>query len=135
MAELTAERSLREPYGATARAGFVVLGLMIAGHAVLETARDTLFLTHLPPSRLPVLYLVMAAATLLVARNPHWVQRSLRGRRELSVALAASALLTAALWPFVGGSGRWPLYALYLWTGLYASLVVVQLWLLLDEHF
>jgi len=70
MADAAVMGSVREGHGATARAGFVVLGAMIAGHSVLETARDTLFLTHLPPSQLPVLYLAMAALTLLLAGKP-----------------------------------------------------------------
>jgi hypothetical protein len=50
--------------------GFVVLGLMVAGHGALETARDTLLLSELPPSQLPFLYLAVAAAAVLLARNP-----------------------------------------------------------------
>jgi len=50
--------------------GFVVLGLMVAGHAVLETARDTLFLSELPASQLPFLYLAVAGLTVVATRLP-----------------------------------------------------------------
>jgi len=44
---------------------FLTLFGMMAGHSVLETARDSLFLSHIPPARLPWVYLGMALVLLL----------------------------------------------------------------------
>src|SRR4029453_15815065 len=52
--------------------GFATLLTIVAGHTVLETARDALFLADLPASRLPWAYLGIAvlafAATRLLER-------------------------------------------------------------------
>ena len=45
-----------------ATVGFLMLLVMMAGHAALETARDGLFLTTLPATRLPWAYLAMLPA-------------------------------------------------------------------------
>jgi lysophospholipase L1-like esterase len=42
---------------------FLVLGLTIAGHTLLETARDALFLARLPPRLLALVYVVVALGT------------------------------------------------------------------------
>ncbi len=34
-------------------AGFIILATVIAGHTLLETARDALFLAKIPATRLP----------------------------------------------------------------------------------
>ncbi|HET9452614.1 MAG TPA: MFS transporter, partial [Aggregicoccus sp.] len=114
---------------------FGVLGLMVAGHAVLETARDTLFLSELPPRRLPLLYLAVAAVTVLLS---HLRSERLRvGSRKgvLAPSLAGASAVTLGFWALVGQGGTGALYALYLWSALFVSLVVVQFWLLVDEHF
>src|SRR4029450_9801011 len=46
-------------------AAFVAVALVMAAHALLETARDTLFLTNLPPSHPPWVYLAIARLALL----------------------------------------------------------------------
>ena len=61
-------------------AAFVTLGLVLAGHAVLETARDALFLRSLPASQLPWVYLIVAVLTFAIAGFESALAR--RSRRQ-----------------------------------------------------
>jgi AAA family ATP:ADP antiporter len=119
----------------TAWAGFVVLGLMVAGHGALETARDTLFLSELSPSKLPFLYLAVAAVTVLLTRNPLHPPQIGSQRRVLVTSLALAAGVTVGFWSLISRFGDVALYALYLWSALFVSLVVVRFWILVGEHF
>ena len=53
--------------GRLKRAALVTLFCLLAGHALLETARDALFLTHVPAEQLPWMYLSIAAVVVLFA--------------------------------------------------------------------
>jgi len=115
-------------------AGATLFALMTA-HSLLETARDALFLTRLPASQLPWAYLAIAALALLVAR----VNRSLPARwnkpRLLVWTLSAMAAGTAGFWVLFGMGGAFTPHAFYVWTGVVATVAVVQFWLLLGEVF
>ena len=55
---------------------FLLLALIIAGHTMLETARDALFLSKLPASRLALVYALIAGLALVVAApNARFVRR------------------------------------------------------------
>src|SRR5262245_30004704 len=101
-------------------AAFFTLLAITTGHTLLETARDALFLAKLPVSRLAWMYLVIAAIAVLLAR----VGRHTRvdSKVGIAVALGLGALITAV---FGLSSSRADtiLYALYAWTGLFASWV------------
>ena len=58
---------LREGEARPVVQSFLVLFLIIGGHTTLETARDALFLTKLPPSQLNVVYIALAGLSFLVA--------------------------------------------------------------------
>ena len=115
-----------------AGAAFLTLFGIIAGHTILETARDALFLARLPPSQLPWVYLAMALIAVLLSEMP---SRKARRRRlgGLSAALVGAALVTFAFWALGSWKSPWALRALYVWTGLVGSLVVLKLWLILGE--
>ncbi|HWM88674.1 MAG TPA: MFS transporter, partial [Kofleriaceae bacterium] len=118
--------------GQVAVAFFTFFGVL-AGHAMLETARDTLFLTALPAERLPWVYLAIAVLAVVSARvNLRAMERFSR-RAALSSTLAGSGVITAAFWLWTDGS-QWSIYALYVWTGLIATVAVVQVWLLVGEE-
>ena len=109
-----------------------LLFLLVAAHGLLETARDALFLTEQPVSRLPWLYLAVAAGVL--ALTP--LQRRLwdrRGRLALSLTLVAAGGVTLAFWGT--SSSHVAVVAFYVWTALFSSLVFVQFWLTADEAF
>jgi len=111
-----------------------VIAGITAAHAVLETARDSLFLARLPPSRLAWVYLAIAAVSLLLfvfeARRG-----GRRGRDALAVWLAVSAVIDVVFWSLVETPASWTLYALYTWSGVFASLVVVRFWTLAGDLF
>ncbi len=107
----------------------------MAGHALLETARDALFLGSLSARRLPWVYLAIAVvALLLTQREPRMVRR-LSTRNELSGWLAFAAIVTLVFWTLVGWAGDWIYYALYTWSGVLATLVVVRFWTVLAGLF
>src|SRR5262245_53390254 len=109
--------------------GVVTLLTIVAAHTVLETARDALFLADLPASRLPWAYLGIAVLAYIAAR----VVERLLGTRSARGALAAMLLVgatgTAILWDLVATSVPASLMALYIWTGVLASVVLSQFWI------
>jgi HEAT repeat protein len=111
-----------------------LLGFM-AGHAVLETARDALFLASLPARRLPWVYFAIALLALAIGHREPRVVRRMSARNELGRWLLAAAAVTAVFWIVVGSGRTWILYALYVWSGVIASLVVVRFWTLLASRF
>ena len=70
----------------------IVLFLVMIAHAILETARDALFLTKLGPDRLGWAYVAIAAVALVAVM----VVRSFRGVREARAMLLAFLLLATA---------------------------------------
>ena len=59
------------PANRAAAGAFLTLAAVMAGHAILETARDALFLARVPVSRLPWVYLAVTLGVVLVARAQH----------------------------------------------------------------
>jgi ATP/ADP translocase len=113
-------------------AAFLTIFGTLAGHTLLETARDALFLARLPASRLAVVYLLIAFVAVGLAQVP-WGRRRATGAFALSRLLGAGSVVTFAFWAL----GRWQspfeLYALYVWTGLLGSLAVLQFWMVLGD--
>jgi hypothetical protein len=118
----------RERAGAPA---LVLFGIM-AGHALLETARDALFLARLGADRLAWAYLGIAAAALATV----WLVRRTTGARDprailgglLAGAAGGTAVLaaTVAIAPSI-------VFVLYVWTGVAAALVVPAFWTVVDR--
>ncbi|HSK03991.1 MAG TPA: hypothetical protein VK932_22210, partial [Kofleriaceae bacterium] len=109
-----------------------VLFAIMAAHALLETARDALLLANLGPDRLAWAYVAIAALAIgAMAIVRRW--RGARHPRRLLVGfLAFAALGTGAL---AAGLARAPAlaFALYVWTGLVATLVVPSFWLVVER--
>ena len=109
-----------------------LLLLLVAAHALLETARDSLFLVREPLTRLPIMFLAVTAAVL--ALTP--VQRALWAaapRAALPLTLTGAAAVTLLFWGVSGHRGV--VLAFYVWTALFSSLVFVQFWLTADDAF
>ncbi|HYG68689.1 MAG TPA: hypothetical protein VD838_13565, partial [Anaeromyxobacteraceae bacterium] len=100
---------------------------------MLETARDALFLAGLPASQLPWTYLAIAAAAAALASVRRPPGRSALGRHDLSALLLLCAGVTAALWALDARS-PWVLRALYVWTGVNATVTSLHFWLVLGER-
>ena len=114
--------------------GFVTLLVLMAGHAVLETARDALFLATLPAKLLPWAYFLIALLALAVSElNRRLVARFSR-RRVLALTLLVGACVNMGFWFLSSLAGStWSLVTFYVWTGLFATVAVVQFWLLLGD--
>ncbi len=111
----------------------------LAAHSMLETARDTLFLSRLPASQLPWVYLAIAVLTLLVVRAADASLARSLARRTLTLTLLGAAAVTAAIWlsltALAPEASHAMLYVFYVWTGLVATIVVSQFWILLGARF
>ncbi len=113
-------------------AAFATLLLVTTGHTLLETARDAFFLAKMPASRLPWMYLVIVGLALLLSQI-----RAARADSKVGVAasLVVAAVITTGFWTtmFGGTATHQVLYALYVWTGLFGSWAMVQIWTLLGR--
>ncbi len=112
---------------------FLTLFGFMAGHALLETARDALFLASLPASLLPWVYLTIAAAALALANHEPRLPARFSFQNELSAWLVFSGVITLGFWLLVRVAGNWIFYALYVWSGVLATLVVVRFWTVLSS--
>ena len=108
---------------------------LIASHSILETARDALFLAKIPASRLPWVYMAIAVASLVLAQVQARAARRLSGRAALSAWVFVAALITATFWISLGYMGPLGLYALYVWSGVLTTLILVHFWTLLGDLF
>ena len=112
---------------------FLTLFGILAGHTLLETARDALFLARLAPSQLPWVYLAMAVLAVGLSLGPG--ARQLTSTRRLSRLLVACAAVTFLFWLLGSWRSPWALRALYVWTGLVGTLAGLQFWLVLGEMY
>jgi AAA family ATP:ADP antiporter len=119
---------------------FLALLGITAAHTLIETARDALFLTKVPITYLPALYLAIAGAGLLTTR----IGAALGARRDpatkprfdpVVISLLVGAAVTAAFWFGAASPGRGILYGLYVFSGLFASWVAGRLWITLGAIF
>jgi AAA family ATP:ADP antiporter len=119
---------------------FLALLGITAAHTLIETARDALFLTKVPIEYLPALYLAIAATGLLTTR----AGSALEARRDpsapprfdpVTISLLVGAAITTAFWFGTASQARPVLYALYVFSGLFAAWVAGRLWITLGAIF
>jgi AAA family ATP:ADP antiporter len=122
---------VREGEGARAFQAAVSIFTLLAGHTMLETARDTLFLQRLEASKLTLVYAVIAAVTLATSPLSITLARRFGRRNALVASLLGAAYGTALLYlmPLTDTA----VVVLYTWTGLLGSLLVLQFWLFVSE--
>ncbi len=113
---------------------FAVLFFLHASHAVLETARDALFLGRVPAERLPLVYVGLALVSLVVGELHARVMGRAKGKRALALSLLVGAVITLGFF-FGVSAGTWVLYVLYVWPAVLAGVVVLQFWTLLGDVF
>lgn len=103
----------------------------MAGHILLETACDSLFLANVAIDRLPWVTIAVALLAVIASRG-----RTGEGGRLALLALQLGAAIgTLAFAVLVGQSQSWVYYALSLWSGIVTSLIVVRFWLVLGDLF
>jgi AAA family ATP:ADP antiporter len=114
--------------------GFVGLLAVMTAHSVMETARDTLFLTSLPAAYLPRAYLAIALLAIVELKIHERLLRRVRDRRMLLAAsLVFGSLVTLGFWALLDEMGAWAPFGFYVWTGLLITVVLIEFWLLLDD--
>ncbi|MEE8409635.1 MAG: MFS transporter [Myxococcota bacterium] len=108
---------------------------LLSGHAMLETARDALFLAKLPASQLPWAYLALTGLVIVVAKANQGVLKRFNRRRLVSVTLVVAAAASIGFWALATTGSVIVYYALYVWTGLVATILIVQFWLVMSDMF
>jgi ATP:ADP antiporter, AAA family len=112
---------------------FFVLMLTIAGHTVLETARDTLFLSKLAPKMLTLVYVCVAVGMLVITPLNVRLTRRAGGRNALVVSLLLAAFITA--WFRTRAPSPAVVFSLYVFGTISATLLIGQFWLLVGSIF
>ncbi len=116
-------------------AAFLTLLGILAAHTLLETARDALFLSRLPATQLPWMYLALAAVAFPAARFRFPRRLGLDGPRAYSLQLLACAGVTLTFWLFRRAPGTAGLYLLYVWSGLFGTLAAVRFWAVISDMY
>ena len=112
---------------------FLVLFLLIGAHTTLETARDALFLTKLPPKELNLVYIALAGLSFVVAALS--TRLALRfGRRNALIGTLGIAAVATALLHSMTPTPR-VVMALYVFSGLVGAVLSPQFWLLAAQMF
>ena len=124
-------RQIRPGEGRDTFVGMATLFLLMAAHALLETARDALFLSHIDATQLPFVYIGVAVAAFGVASLQ---ERGPSGRVALSGWMVFAGISTIAFWPLIG-AGDWVLYALYIWSAVIVTVALARVFILLGERF
>jgi ATP:ADP antiporter, AAA family len=117
------------------RVAFFTLMGFVGSHTTLETARDALFLAKVPASHLPWVFIAIAIVSMVLTRLQQRFSHRLAGRAALSAWIAFAGTVTLAFWglmPLLGSAG---VYALYVWSGVLTTLVLVHFWTLLGTLF
>ncbi len=115
-------------------AAFVFLMSFVGSHAVLETARDALFLARIPATHLPFVYVAIACLSFVIARlQARFALGSPRKEMAAWTAIGGAGSIAFGLaLPAMGVSG---LYALYVWPGVVSTLTLVHFWSLIGGLF
>jgi AAA family ATP:ADP antiporter len=112
---------------------FFTLFLVVAAHTTLETARDAIFLSRLPPAQLNVVYVSLAGLTLVTAAASFGLARRLGRRNALVCSLVVAAFVTTVL--YYRAASKPGAVALYLFSGLVGAMLPPQFWLLGSQIF
>ena len=112
---------------------FATLLLLITGHTALETARDALVLTRLPPRGLGIIYVAVAVCVLPAVGLASRASVRFGARRALGGGLVTAAALLVGL--FVVPMNRATAVAVYVTSGLIGAVLVPLYWNLLASIF
>ncbi len=116
-------------------AAFLTLFALIASHSLLETARDALFLAKIPSANLPWVFLAIAALSFGTVKLNAKATRGMTPQRALGSVTLTCAVVTLGFYVLSSELGAWGLYALYVWSGLLATLLLAHFWDLIGARF
>ncbi len=111
----------------------VILALVTGAHTLLETARDTLFLSKLPAERLALVYVLLAGLSLLVGALSSGIAGRF-GRRAgfvITLGLSAYAITVLYLRPMTSAN----VFMLYVTSGVLGTILTLQFWLFAGQMF
>ncbi len=108
---------------------------IIAAHTMSETARDALFLQHLPASHLPIAFLVIGVASYALGKLMSPLTKRFGQRAALVATLLAGAGASLAFWASFASGRQWLFYAFYVWVGTFATTAIVEFWLFASQIF
>ena len=123
-----------EPDATFARRALITLFLILAAHSMTETARDALFLSRLPATQLPWMYLLVAVVSIAAARVTG-SSASRLGQSTLSVLLLGSSCASCVFWAASWSGSRAFLYLLYVWPAVFSSVVIVEFWRVVSDAY
>jgi len=110
-----------------------ILALVTGAHTILETARDTLFLSKLPPSRLAWVYVLLALLSLVAGALSSAISKRFGRRAGFVVTLAICAYVILLL------QLREPtpvmVFVLYVTSGVIGTILNLQFWLFAGQMF
>jgi ATP:ADP antiporter, AAA family len=107
----------------------------IGSLAILEAARDALFLSKVPAARLPWTYIAIAVVSLAATKVQSGLARRLGSRFTLGAWTLTAGIVTVGFWGLLKPLGAAGVYALYVWSGVVTSLVLVHFWTLVGGLF
>jgi AAA family ATP:ADP antiporter len=116
-------------------AAFLTLFALIASHSLLETARDALFLAKVPATRLPWVFLAIAALSLGTVKLDARLTGGKSPKSVLSAVTLSAAAVTLGFFALHRRLGTTGVYALYVWSGLLTTLLLVHFWDLVGARF
>jgi ATP:ADP antiporter, AAA family len=129
---------LRPGEGRPVGLAFASLFGVTTAHTLIETARDALFLAKVPTTHLPALYLTIAALGVVTSRASVLVGKKKDEPTKLdpaAVSLVGAAAATAAFWFAAASPSASVLYALYIYSGMFAGWIAGQLWIRFGDLF
>jgi AAA family ATP:ADP antiporter len=116
-------------------AAFLTLFALIASHSLLETARDALFLAKIPAANLPWVFLAIAGLSVASVKLNARATRGMAPQRALCSVTVVASVVTLGFFVLAHELGSRGLYALYVWSGLLATLVLAHFWDLVGARF
>lgn len=110
-----------------------ILALVTGAHTILETARDTLFLSKLPPARLAWVYVMLAALSLVAGALSSAISKRFGRRAGFVVTLGLCAYLIVLL--YLRDPTPALVFVLYVTSGVIGTILTMQFWLFAGQLF
>jgi AAA family ATP:ADP antiporter len=117
-------------------AGMFFMGfLIIASLSVLKPVRDSLFLVRFGNEKLPIVFVLVAAVSALVAVVYARYSKKIRLNQLIQKTLFIAIVNLLAFWALLysGYESAWFLYAFYIWVEIFGVITGTQFWLLANE--